>query len=337
MKNHVKASIAVLGAGSWGTALAILLAKNGHAVNLWARDEIQVAGMNTSRRNVKYLPNILLPDNIVPTASLENAVKYADEILLVVPSAYISNIIDKLIPLLPPFPRIAIASKGFEPSHLQFLHQVAQNKLGDNSTTCIISGPTFANEVAQGLPTAITVASKNETFALSFANYLSNERFRAYTSTDVIGVEVGGAVKNVMAIAAGISDGLGFGANTRAALITRGLAEITRLGITLGGQMETFMGLTGLGDLVLTCTDDQSRNRRVGLALAQGKSLPQILSELGQVAEGVSSTQNVHQLSKTHNVEMPIVDQVHEVIYNNKAPLNAVEDLLSREIKAETH
>jgi len=327
--------IAVLGAGSWGTALAVLLASNGHQVTLWGRKQNVMQDMQTSRRNKQYLPDIQLPDNITADANLEATVSNADEVLLVVPSAAISNIIDNIKPYLRNSARIAIASKGFEPNHLMLLHQVAQDKLGKQSVSCIISGPTFAKEVAKGLPTAITVASNNEQFAKDFATYLSNDHFRAYTSSDVIGVEVGGAVKNVMAIAAGISDGLGFGANTRAALITRGLAEITRLGIKLGGQVETFMGLAGLGDLILTCTDNQSRNRRVGLALAQGKNLETILEELGQVAEGVSSTQKVFNLANTHQIDMPIVEQVYEVIYQNKSPMKAVEDLLKREIKAE--
>lgn len=335
MNAATKQHIAVIGAGSWGTALSILLARNNHLVSLWARNEKHIADIVAERCNTRYLPGITLPENITATSNIETALQNANEVLLVVPSGAISSIIDKIKPLLPQNAKLAIASKGFEPNHMKLLHQVAQEKLGANSTACILSGPTFATEVAKGLPSAITVASKNADYAMNFASYLSNDRFRAYTSSDVTGVEVGGAVKNVMAIAAGISDGLGFGANTRAALITRGLAEITRLGTTLGGHMETFMGLAGLGDLVLTCTDDQSRNRRVGLALAKGKTLDTILQQLGQVAEGVYTTEKVHKLSQKHDVEMPIVEQVYEVIYNDKPPLKAVEDLLSREIKAE--
>lgn len=327
--------IAVLGAGSWGTALAVLLAKNGHQVTLWGRNATHMQSMQNERHNTQYLPDIKFPDNLIASSDLQSAVTSAEEVLLVVPSAAVSSIIDQIKPNLQSKARLAIASKGFEPNHLKLLHQVANEKLGEDSVSCIISGPTFAKEVARGLPTAITVASKNQAFAKNFAEYLSNDHFRAYTSPDVIGVEVGGAVKNVMAIAAGISDGLGFGANTRAALITRGLAEITRLGIKLGGHMETFMGLAGLGDLVLTCTDNQSRNRRVGLALAEGKSLDAILKDLGQVAEGVYTTQKVFDLSNSLQVDMPIVEQVYEVIYKNKSPMNAVEDLLKREIKAE--
>lgn len=327
--------IAVLGAGSWGTALACLLANNGHRVSLWSRNAEQVEEIQQSRCNSRYLPDILLPQNISVTCNIDTAVKTADEILIVVPSAAVGDIIEKIKHHLPANPKLAIASKGFEPSHMQPLHEVIQEKLGSNSVLCILSGPTFAKEVAKGMPSAITVASHDPDYAGDFAKYLSNDHFRAYTSTDVIGVEVGGAVKNVMAIAAGISDGLGFGANSRAALITRGLAEISRLGTTMGGQMETFMGLAGIGDLVLTCTDDQSRNRRVGLALAKGESLEAILKNLGQVAEGVSTTQKVFQLAKNYEVDMPIVEQVYEVIYNNKSPLKAVEDLLNREIKAE--
>ena len=330
-----KQHIAVIGSGSWGTALAILLARNDHAVTLWGRNAEHMQAMQISRCNEQYLPDVQLPDNLQTSSDLETTVRSADEILLVIPSSAVSQIIDQIKPFIASNGRIAIASKGFEPNHLQMLHEVALDKLGQDSVCCILSGPTFAKEVAKGLPTAITVASDNEKFAMEFATYLSNEHFRAYTSSDVIGVEVGGAVKNVMAIAAGISDGLGFGANTRAALITRGLAEITRLGVKLGGRAETFMGLAGLGDLVLTCTDNQSRNRRVGLALAQGKKLDDILKELGQVAEGVFTAKKVFQLANTNQIDMPIVEQVYQVIYENKSPMKAVEDLLNREIKAE--
>ncbi|MDX1812988.1 MAG: NAD(P)H-dependent glycerol-3-phosphate dehydrogenase, partial [Gammaproteobacteria bacterium] len=321
--------------GSWGTALAVLLAGNGHDVTLWGRNEQQMAEMQNARYNQRYLPETRFPDSLTASSDIHHTVSKADEVLLVVPSAAISQIIDSIKPSLNNKTKLAIASKGFEPNHLKLLHEVVQEKLGPQSVSCIISGPTFAKEVAKGLPTAMTVASKDQDFARDFAGYLSNDHFRAYTSTDVIGVEVGGAIKNVMAIAAGISDGLGFGANSRAALITRGLAEITRLGTFLGGKTETFMGLAGLGDLVLTCTDNQSRNRRVGLALAQGKALDDILKELGQVAEGVFTTQKVFQLSQKHNIEMPIAEQVYEVIYNNKSPKLAVADLLQREIKSE--
>lgn len=332
---NIKQHIAVIGAGSWGTALAVLLARNDHTVTLWGRNVEHMQAMQTKRCNEQYLPEIRFPDTLQTSSNLEETVSQAKEILLVIPSSAVSQIIDNIKPFISANRRIAIASKGFEPNHLQMLHEVALEKLGQNSISCILSGPTFAKEVAKGLPTAITVASNDEKFAMEFATYLSNDRFRAYTSSDVVGVEVGGAVKNVMAIAAGISDGLGFGSNTRAALITRGLAEITRLGVKLGGKAETFMGLAGLGDLVLTCTDNQSRNRRVGLALAQGKKLNVILKDLGQVAEGVSTTKKVFELSNTNQIDMPIVEQVYQVIYENKSPMQAVEDLLSREIKAE--
>ena len=328
-------SVAVIGAGSWGTALAILLAGNGHSTRLWGRNSTRISEMSASRCNKLYLPDTEFPPTLQPHAKLKQALTDANTILLAVPSKGFRESVEQIKPLFAPNTGIAIATKGLEPDSLKLLHQVVHEVLGDDIKLCIISGPTFAKEVAATLPTAVTVASEDEGFALKIARLLSNDHFRAYTSSDVIGVEVGGAVKNVIAIAAGIADGLGFGANTRTAVITRGLAEISRLGVALGGQQETFMGLAGLGDLVLTCTDDQSRNRRVGLGLAGGKSLEQILAELGQVAEGVETAEKVYHLSQQMQIQMPIVEQVYKVIYEHKATKQAVYDLLHREIRAE--
>ena len=230
---------------------------------------------------------------------------------------------------------LAWATKGLEPGSGKLLSQVAIEVLGGQHALAVISGPTFAREVALNMPTALTVASENEKAAEEVASWLRNERVRVYTSRDVAGVQLGGAIKNVMAIAAGISDGLGFGANARAALITRGLAELTRLGIAMGGQKETFMGLAGAGDLILTCTDDSSRNRRVGLALGQGRKLPEILADLGQEAEGVATSRELYQLAKKLKVEMPIIEQIYRVLYENLAPQSAVEALLKREPRQE--
>jgi len=334
---ETKDSIAVIGAGSWGTALAVLLARNSHPVSLWGRNRKKQKAMQQNRCNETYLPDIPFPDNLSIHLNIETALENINCILLVVPSKGFKQTLEMIKPYFQPHIRIALASKGLEPKTFSLLHDVVHEVLGEHTKICAISGPTFAKEVAKGLPTALTVASGDELYAHEIAAYLSNDRLRAYTSTDIIGVELGGAIKNVIAIAAGIADGLGFGANTRAAVITRGLAEITRLGIKLGGKQETFMGLAGLGDLVLTCTDNQSRNRRVGIGLAKGKSMEQILQELGQVAEGVESANKIHQLAIKHGIEMPIVEQVNHVIQQNKSPMQAVQDLLGREVRSELY
>jgi len=328
-------SVAVIGAGSWGTALAVLLAKNTHHTYLWGRNSEHMDQLQVDLCNNTYLPNVTFPDHLHPCVDLQTTLQSAESILLVIPSKGFRQTLEQIKPYFKPSMGVAIATKGLEPGSLKLLHEVAKEVLGQQIKLCIVSGPTFANEVAINLPTALTVASEDEAFAREYAKLLSNEHFRAYTSTDVVGVEIGGAVKNVIAIAAGIADGLGFGANTRTAVITRGLAEISRLGVALGGHQETFMGLAGLGDLVLTCTDNQSRNRRVGLGLAKNKTLPQILEELGQVAEGVETAEKIFQLSKQLGIQMPIVEQVYNVIYQQKPAKQAVHDLLNREIRAE--
>ena len=328
-------TICVLGAGSWGTALAILLARNGTPTVLWARDAEQAARMNADRQNARYLSDITLPDGLAASADLTQAVGGADDLLLAVPSHSFRSTLRTIAPLLKPTTRLAWATKGLEQGTRKLLHEVVAEELGDAYVPAAISGPTFAREVAAGLPTAVTVASRDSEVAAFFAGRLHGTTFRAYTSDDIAGVELGGAVKNVLAIAAGIADGLGFGANTRAALITRGLAEMMRLGIRLGGKQETFMGLAGLGDLVLTCTDDQSRNRRLGLALGRRMTLEQALDSIQQVVEGVKTAAEVRQLAQEVGVEMPIVEQVYSVLYQNVLPQQAVAALLAREQKAE--
>ena len=333
--NHCSGPIAVLGAGSWGTALAIQLARNGKEVMLWGRDAQQMAEMSQSHRNIRYLPDIELPNGLTPSANLEQCVESAESVLLVIPSHAFRQTLEQIKPLLAGKRHIAWATKGLEPGSRKLLHQIINELLGESTPAAVISGPTFAREVAQGLPTAVTVASDDETTANFFASCLHGEAFRAYTASDVVGVELGGACKNVLAIAAGIADGLGFGANTRAALITRGLAEMMRLGVSLGGQAETFMGLAGLGDLVLTCTDDQSRNRRVGLALGKGTTLEDAIRAIGQAVEGVKSAPEIYRLAQEHNVEMPITEQVFRVVCEGKPAHEAVKALLHREQKAE--
>jgi glycerol-3-phosphate dehydrogenase (NAD(P)+) len=328
-------SVAVVGAGSWGTALAIVLARNGARVRLWGRDATQLAAMAECRCNQRYLPDVALPDGLEPCADLREAVSRCGYVLLAVPSHAFRDTLNTIGGWLAPGARLAWATKGLEPGSRKLLHQVVRETLGAEVPVAIISGPTFAREVARGLPTAVTVAASDEATAGHFARLLHDPTLRPYTSTDLVGVEIGGAVKNVLALAAGIADGLGFGANTRAALITRGLAEMMRLGAALGGQPETFMGLTGLGDLVLTCTDDQSRNRRVGLALGRGVPLDEAIAQVGQAVEGVKSAPEVHQLARSLGVEMPITEQVCRVVLDGVPPQEAVQALLTREPKPE--
>ena len=329
-------AIAVLGAGSWGTALAVHLARSGHPTVLWGRDAAQMAEMARERRNRRYLPETPFPDSLVIESDLARAVARAEEVLIAVPSHSFRGLLLQLKPLFRPGMRVSWATKGFELETGKLPHQVAAEVLGEGVPMAVLSGPTFAKEVGAGLPTALTVASRDPSYAMQMARSLSGPHVRAYASDDVVGVEVGGATKNVLAIAAGISDGLGFGANTRVALITRGLAEMMRLGVALGADRDTFMGLAGLGDLVLTCTDDQSRNRRCGLALASGKSREQALAEIGQVVEGVLAARAVRDAARRFGVEMPITEQVYSVLYEGKPPRDAVYPLMTRAIKSET-
>ena len=326
--------IAVLGAGSWGTALGVLLARHGNRVNLWGHTQEEVARLQQDRENRHYLPGIPLPDNLHPTADLEGAIKEADEALLVIPSHAVASVLQRLAAMHGKLPSLSWATKGLEPESRRLIHEVAREYF-PQADIAVISGPTFAMEVAKGMPTAITVASSHQQHAERLAGYLHGDTFRAYTSGDIVGVEVGGAAKNVMAIAAGIADGLGFGANARAALITRGLAEITRLGLALGGEHDTFMGLAGLGDLVLTCTDNQSRNRRMGLALAAGNTIDQAKQEIGQEVEGVAAARDFHLKAQELGVDMPIAEQTYLVLYEGLDPQEAVHSLLRRQQKAE--
>jgi glycerol-3-phosphate dehydrogenase (NAD(P)+) len=327
--------IGVLGAGSWGTALAVLLARNGADVLMWGHDPDQMNPLIRERENRQFLPGVPFPEGLTPTSKLGEALEGADEVLIVVPSHAFRAVLQACLPRLSPQTGVSWATKGFDPDG-RLLHQVAEELLGSAHKLAVISGPTFAGEVARGLPTAITVAANTPEHAQRVAGYLHSDRFRAYTSSDIVGVQVGGAAKNVLAIAAGMADGLGFGANTRAALITRGLSELTRLGMALGGQLETFMGLAGLGDLALTCTDDQSRNRRMGLALARGLDVEQAKQEIGQEVEGVGAAAVVHRRAEALGVEMPIAHQVYRVLYEGIRPEQAAHALLERAIKAET-
>ncbi len=328
-------SISVLGAGSWGTALAIQAARNGCHTMLWGHDPEHMSALSEDKENRRYLPGCKLPNNLIPSNDLEQAVKFSSLILISVPSHAFRDTLLKIKPYTDNNTEIAWATKGFNPDDGELLNKIVEQTYSSELHTAVLSGPTFAKEVASGLPTAITIASATPSFSEKIAKIFHNHCFRTYTSNDIIGVQVGGAVKNVLAIAAGIIDGLGYGANTRSALITRGLQEIIRLGSTLGGQADTFMGLAGLGDLILTCTDNQSRNRRLGIALGEGKELDIALQFIGQEIEGISAAKETYLLSVKHNIEMPIIEQTYKVLYQNLAPRTAVQNLLARDQKAE--
>ncbi len=327
------AKITVLGAGAWGTALAMQISQN-HKVSLWARNAGHVSGMRKARANPLYLGDFPFNDNLQVEDDLAAALADADLILSVVPTAGFRSILQSIKKLGVNKP-LVWAHKGLEPISTKLPYEVAQEELGQDAHWGALSGPSFAAELVRGLPTAVTLAANDAEFAQESANLIHGGNLRVYNSTDVIGVSVGGAVKNVMAIAAGISDGMGFGNNARAALITRGLAEITRFGVALGAKTETFMGLAGVGDLILTCTGQYSRNREVGLQLASGKPLEEILQGLGHVAEGVNTAREVMRRAETICVDMPITREVNLALTHGKSARDAVMDLLGREQKSE--
>ncbi|MFV2060588.1 MAG: NAD(P)H-dependent glycerol-3-phosphate dehydrogenase [Gammaproteobacteria bacterium] len=334
--DNTKPKITVLGSGSWGSSLALLFASNHFNVTLWSQNIDHINDIKNSSENKKYLPGIQFPNNIYPTNNLEQALNDLQYLLVVVPSHAFRETLVKIKPFIKPEQKIMWATKGLEKGSCKFLLDVAIEELGANRSYTLLSGPNFAKEIAKGLPSAITVASSDSDFAQEIAAAIQNSYIRAYTSTDMPGVQLGGAIKNVLAIAAGIADGLGFGANTRAALITRGLHEMMRLGVSYGAQKETLMGLSGLGDLILTCTDDQSRNRRLGIAIGHGKSIDEACAEIGQVVEGINTAAEVHRLAQQKNISMPIAEQVYQVLHHGRDPKTAVQSLLTRDIKAET-
>ncbi len=333
------AKIAVLGAGAWGTALAMNISQR-HKVSLWARNAGHVSGMRKARANPLYLGDFKFNEQLQVEDDLQTAINDADLILSVVPTAGFRSMLKDIKALGSTLP-IIWANKGLEPQSAKLPYEVALEELGNPQVTGqhwgALSGPSFAAELVRGLPTAVTVAATDEAFSNQAALLIHGANLRVYNSTDVIGVSVGGAVKNIMAIAAGISDGMGFGNNARAAMITRGLAEMTRFGVALGAKPETFMGLAGAGDLILTCTGQYSRNREVGLQLASGKSLSDILQGLGHVAEGVNTTAEVMRRAYAMQVDMPITYQVDQVLSHGKSAKDAVVDLLGREQKAEAY
>lgn len=328
-------AVSILGAGSWGTALAIRLAANNIAISLWGHAPQFMQILGGARENRAFLPGIAFPPGLIIKQDLADALRFSRDILLVIPSHAFREVLEKIAPLLKPDARIAWATKGLEQGSGKFMSDVLEQVLGTRYPTAVVSGPTFALEVARGLPTALTVASTNPAFANALAARLHGDSMRAYTSDDVLGVQLGGAVKNVLAIASGITDGLALGSNSRAALITRGLAEIIRLGDAMGARRETLMGLAGIGDLILTCTDNLSRNRRLGLALGKGIALDTAVSEIGQVVEGFNTAREVVQLARQYRVEMPISEQVFRVLHQGLSPRQAVQNLLARDIRSE--
>jgi glycerol-3-phosphate dehydrogenase (NAD(P)+) len=328
-------AVAVLGAGSWGTALAALIARHGHPTVLWGRDAEGVAAIDSLHENPRYLPGIALPESLRATTDLADSLKGADLVLVVVPSHAFAETLRKLAPYRPAHAGVAWATKGFEPGSGRFLHEVAEDVLGADVPLAVVTGPSFAKEVAQGLPTALTVHGSDPAFAQEVADALHGPAFRAYTGNDMLGAELGGAMKNVLAVATGVADGMQLGLNARAGLITRGLNEMLRLNHAIGGKAETLMGLAGLGDLVLTCTGDLSRNRRLGLALGRGQSIADAVREIGQVVESVQTADEVMRQAERHGVELPISSAVQAVLHGEITPAEGLRLLLSREQKPE--
>lgn len=333
----MNAVAAVVGAGSWGTALARVLARNGHDVRLWSFEEDVVREIRKERENVRYLPGVSLPENLVATGDMAEAVSGAEVVVSVSPSQFVSSVMEGAAPHMARDVVVVSASKGIETSTLRRMDEVLRDVLsaGQMERFTVLSGPSFAKEVGREAPTLVVAASRTEETAREVQRLFQNHYFRVYTNTDVVGVELGGALKNVIALAAGVTAGLGFGHNTMAAVITRGLAEISRLGLAMGAERATFMGLAGMGDLVLTCTGELSRNRTVGYRLGQGEELESILGGMHDVAEGVKTAQAVHALARRHQVEMPICEQVHAILVEGRRPREALEILMSREPKPE--
>jgi len=323
--------VAILGAGSWGTALAVTLSKKGINVKLWCRNEGQALQLTKTKENLKYLPGVILPHNIEIFTNLEKSVSDVEFVVISVPTHGIRGLLKNLVPILNPSTVIVNTAKGIEPETLMRLSEVYESEIpGISQRFCVLSGPSHAEEVGRDMPTTVVAAAANRKIAEMVQDLFITPKFRVYTNPDVVGVEIGGALKNVIALATGISDGLGFGDNTKAALITRGMTEIARLGVKMGANPLTFAGLTGIGDLVVTCTSMHSRNRRAGIALGQGKPLNDVLRDMGMVVEGVRTTQAVVMLGKKYNVELPISSEVYNVLFNGGNPKEGVVNLMTR-------
>lgn len=327
--------VVILGAGSWGTAIALYLARRGQIVRMWSIEKSEIDAMRAERANNRYMPGFTLPDTLQPMDDLAEAVKDVDDIIVVVPSVGFRHTLTLLKPLIAPHVRITCAAKGLDTETGQLLGDVAQEVMGNERRFAVLSGPSFAKEVAAGLPCAVVVASRDQAFANELKQRFNSSIFRIYTSDDVVGVEIGGVAKNVIAIATGISDGMELGSNARSALITRGLAEIIRLGTALGGKLETFVGLSGLGDLILTCSDNQSRNRRLGLAIGKGFDIHEAEREIGQVVEGKRNAELVSKLAERHGIDMPICDTIWQILQGKLKAKDAIDILLSRSAKSE--
>lgn len=335
MESVDKPAVAVLGAGSWGTALAALIARHGHRTCLWGRDPVVADAIARAHENPRYLPGVALPPSLQVTTDLATALDGCDLVLVVVPSHAFAETLQALAPLKPASSGVAWATKGFEPGTGRFLHEVAGAVLADAVPLAVVTGPSFAKEVAAGLPTALTVHGDDPGFTQAVADALHGPAFRAYTGEDMRGAELGGAMKNVLAVATGVADGMQLGLNARAGLITRGLNEMLRLNIAIGGRPETLMGLAGLGDLVLTCTGDLSRNRRLGLGLGQGRTIDQVVREIGQVVESLQTANEVMRLAERHGVDLPISANVRDVLHGKITPAEGLARLMAREQKAE--
>lgn len=329
--------VSVIGAGSWGTTLAILLAENKHNVKLWEFDKENYNNLTIDRENKKFLPNVKFPDNLLITNDINDAVDYADVIVNAVPTQFIRNTYKNINNNTLENKILVNVSKGIEVNTQLRISQIFKDLFPNlqNDNLLILSGPSHAEEVSRKIPTAVVIASTNEKNAILVQEMFMNNYFRVYRSNDVIGVELGGAVKNVMAIGAGIIDGIGYGDNTKAALMTRGIVEIARMGKVLGADTKTFSGLSGIGDLIVTCSSKHSRNRYVGEQIGKGRKLKDIISEMNMVAEGVETTKSSYNLAKSLNVETPIINEVYEVLFNDKNPHDAIDDLMTRDMKPE--
>lgn len=329
--------VLVMGAGSWGTALALELAGNGHEVYLTGRNPERINQLQQARENARYLPGHNFPDNLQCISDIESLKSVLNYVVFAVPCHAVRDSLQQLSRQLARVPPVCLVCKGLEPGTQLLSHEIVTDTLGSDQGVALLSGPSFAAEVARKLPTAVTIAGRDSDLVDELSNLFHNDVFRIYSQDDVTGVAIAGAIKNVLAIAAGIADGLGFGANTRAALITRGLAEIMRLGVAMGGRQETFMGLAGLGDLVLTCTDNQSRNRQLGLALAGGENLETAQARIDRAIEGARTVKEACVLAEKYQVDMPITAEVFRVLNNQCSPQEAVTSLLSRDPKPERH
>lgn len=332
----MNSNIAFLGGGSFGTALAIMLSKKGHYIRIWDRSSVVIEDINIKKENIKYLPNIVIPNTIKAYENIDEAVNGADYVVLSVPSHVIRQICRNIAGLLNKSQIIICIAKGIEEGTGKRLSEVIGEELPKNAAV-IISGPSHAEEVALDIPTAVVASSLEMKCAEKIQDLFMTNKFRVYTNDDIIGVEVGGAVKNIIALAAGISDGIGFGDNTKAALMTRGMREITRIGLRLGGRPETFSGLTGMGDMIVTCTSMHSRNRRAGILIGQGKSPSEAVKEIGMVVEGIKACSAFYELKEKIGVSMPITNELYNVLFNNKEPKYAVYELMTRDKKHEKH